>query len=243
MSAASRPDDPVLVRQEYATEDGLRTRAQVYHGIAGPDAWDVVVAEIAAAAPTRVLEVGCGWGDLAVRLRDVLGVEVVAVDSSPRMVELTRERGVDARVADVQELPFADGEFDCVTANWMLYHVADVDRGIAELARVLRPGGRLVAATNGLRHLEEIWSLVGRNRADEPVRFFAESGEAFLRRQFERVERRDISSTVTFADSAAVRDYISSLVAQRHRAALVPDFDEPLQGTRWNTVFVARKTG
>ncbi len=238
---ATRLDDPDVIRREYATEEGLRTRARVYAGIAGPDAWDVVVSEIADARPRRVLDAGCGFGDLAVRLREELGVDVVAVDISPRMVELARERGVEAHVADVQELPFADGEFDCVTANWMLYHVPDLDLGISELARVLGPRGRLVAATNGLRHLEELWSLVGRNRADEPVRFFAETGEPFLRRHFQRAERRDVRSEVTFRDGAAVREYISSLVAQRHRAALVPELDAPLVATRWNTVFVAWK--
>ncbi len=45
------------------------------------------------------------------------------------MVELTRARGVEAVVGDVQDLPFADGQFDCVVAAWMLYHVPDLDRG------------------------------------------------------------------------------------------------------------------
>jgi ubiquinone/menaquinone biosynthesis C-methylase UbiE len=131
-----------------------------------------------------VLEVGCGWGELAQRVADELGAQVVAVDSSPRMVELARERGVDAQVADVQELPFDNGTFDCVAANWMLYHVSDLNRGLAEIARVLRSGGRLVAATNGLQHLAELWSLVGRDRAAEPSRFFAENGESWLRAHF-----------------------------------------------------------
>lgn len=238
-----RLDDPELIRREYATEEGLRARSQVHQGIAGRGAWDLVVAAIAGCAPRRVLEVGCGWGDLAVRLRDELAATVVAVDISQRMVQLAREQGVDARVGDVRELPFADGEFDCVTANWMLYHVADLDLGISELARVLRPGGRLVAATNGLGHLGELWALVGRDRADEPVRFFAETGEPFLRRHFDHVERHDVESAVTFADSAAVRDYISSLVAQRHRAALVPELDSSLTATRRNSVFVAWSAG
>ena len=236
-----RLDDPALVAREYATEDGLRTRAQLYRGITGNEAWDIVFARIAEATPRRVLEVGCGWGDLAVRLQDKLGAEIVAVDISVRMVELALERGVDARVADVQDLPFGDGEFDCVTANWMLYHVADLDLGLSEMARVLRPGGCLVAATNGLRHLEELWSLVGRDRAEEPVRFFAETGEPFLARHFVRIERHDVRSEVTFENRAAVRDYISSLVAQQHRAELVPELDGPLRATRWNTIFVAWK--
>ena len=67
---------------------------------------------------------------------------VTFVDLSQRMVELARARGIaDAHVGDVQELPFADASFDTVVAAWMLYHVPDLDRGLAEIARVLEPGG------------------------------------------------------------------------------------------------------
>jgi SAM-dependent methyltransferase len=234
-----RLDDPKLVQDEYATEDGLRARASVYEGISGPDARDLVVEAVGEVSPGRVLEVGCGWGELAARIAAELDAEVVAVDLSPRMVELAREQGIDARVADAQQLPFADGEFDCVTANWMLYHVPDLDRALGEMARVLRPGGRLVAATNGLRHLEELWSLVGRNRADEGVRFFAETAEPYLRRHFAHVERRDCESTLDFAGVDAVRGYIASSIAHKHLAAEVAPFDGPLTATRHNCVFVA----
>ena len=88
-----------------------------------------------------MLEVGCGWGELAEWIARDTGAEVVAVDLSPRMVELARERGVDARVADVQQLPFADGEFDLVVAAWMLYHVPDLDRGLGG-ARARAPSRR-----------------------------------------------------------------------------------------------------
>ncbi len=54
-----RLDDPEAVRREYATEDGLRTRASVYQGIAGPAARDAVVKAIGEISPRRVLEVGC----------------------------------------------------------------------------------------------------------------------------------------------------------------------------------------
>ena len=97
-----RLDDPEIVRREYAIEDGLRARASVYEGIAGPDARDAVVEAIAETSPQRVLEVGCGWGDLAVRLGRELAVDVVAVDLSPRMVELACAQGVDARVGQLE---------------------------------------------------------------------------------------------------------------------------------------------
>ena len=93
------------------------------------------------------------------------------------MVELTGRAASSAVVGDVQELPFADGIFDCAVAAWMLYHVPDLDRALRELARVLRPGGRLVAVTNSraqpARALEP-----GRRSAAGASGFSAENGEA-----------------------------------------------------------------
>jgi ubiquinone/menaquinone biosynthesis C-methylase UbiE len=155
-------NDPALVRRQYETEAGLSTRRDAQtRFLEGTNAFDVAVAAVEELRPERVLEVGCGMGEFAERVRRETGAEVVATDLSPRMVELTRERGIDASVADVEELPFADGEFDCAAANWMLYHVADLDRALAELRRVLRPGGVLVATTIGAEHMADVWELVG----------------------------------------------------------------------------------
>ncbi len=239
-SASSVLSDPEVVRREYSTEAGLRARASVYEGLAGSDARDIAFEAVREARPRRVLEVGCGWGEFAVRMRDELGADVVAIDLSPRMVELARERGVDGMVGDVQDLPFEGGGFDCAVANWMLYHVTDIDRGLSELARVLRPGGRLIAATNGVRHLEELWSLVGRVKTSEVRPFFSESGQKLLLRHFGRVERTDYESPVTFQDTSAVRGYIASSIAHKHLAERVPQLTRPLVATRRGTVFVAR---
>jgi SAM-dependent methyltransferase len=235
-------DDPAVVRNEYASEAGLRARASIYGGTYGEgDARRTALDAIAEVRPRRVLEVGCGWGEFAARAVEELDVELVAIDQSERMVELARERGVDARVGDVQGLPLADGEFDCATANWMLYHVADLDRALGELARVLRPGGRLVAATNSLDHLGELWRLVGRDRSAEPVRFFAETAEAALRPHFARIERRDHEGHVVFKDREAARHYVASSVAHKHLADRVPPLEEPLVARALTTVFVADK--
>jgi SAM-dependent methyltransferase len=237
-----RLDDPELVRREYASEVGLRARASVYQGLAGPDARELAFEAVRAANPERVLEVGCGWGEFAARIRDEVEAAVVAIDLSPRMVSLARERGIDARVGDVQELPFGNGEFDCAVANWMLYHVPDIDRGLAEIARVLRPEGRLVAATNGRRHLEELWRLVGRDKRTEERHFFSEDGEELLQRHFAHVSRTDLESAVTFPDAEAVRGYVGSSIAHKHLADRVPELPAPLVATRRGTVFVARKS-
>jgi SAM-dependent methyltransferase len=208
-----RLDDPDLVRREYADESRFAVRAAAWETATGPDPRQLALDAVAEVAPRRVLEVGCGRGELAERIARELGAEVVAVDQSERMVELTRARGVDARVGDVQDLPFPDDSFDCALAAWMLYHVPDLDRGLAELARVLRPGGRLVAVTNSGRNLRELWSLLG-DEARRPHPFSAENGEAALRRRFGRVERREARGTVTFPDREAAFRY----VAPRRRA-------------------------
>ena len=94
------------------------------------DARDLAFDAVAEVEPRRVLEVGCGRGELAERvIAPSSACELVAIDQSERMVELTRARGVDARVGDVQALPFEDAAFDCAVAAWMLYHVPDLDRG------------------------------------------------------------------------------------------------------------------
>lgn len=233
-------DDPAYVREQYATEDGLAARAAVYAG-SGPDARDVVVDALRALAPARVLEVGCGWGDLAARIAEELACAVVASDQSERMVELARSRGVDAQVADVRELPFADGAFSAVVAAWVLFHVPDLDGALAEIARVLEPGGALVAVTNGQTHLAELWALVGRTQPAASPSFRAENGAAVLGRRFVQVERHDVPGPVTFADADAVRRYVSSSSLGADYAEQVPGLVAPLTATKVNAVFVAKK--
>jgi SAM-dependent methyltransferase len=236
----TRLDDPELVRREYATEAGLAARKGAYRNADGPDAPQLVFEVVAAGAPSRYLEVGCGEGELAARVQDELGCEVVAIDQSQRMVELTRGRGVDARRGDVQDLPFADGEFDCAVAAWMLYHVADVSRALGELARVLRPGGRLVAVTNYSDHLEELREFVGRPR-QAAWGFAGEQAEDLLRRHFSSVEHVDADGTVTFADREAVLAYVKPSAGLFGGEPEVPELAEPLVVRRRPVIFVATK--
>jgi SAM-dependent methyltransferase len=233
-------NDPQLVRDEYASEERLEARRSVYTDIEGPDAREVTFRTIAELAPRNVLEVGPGPGELSERIARELGATVVAVDTSERMVELARGRGVDARVGDVQQLPFEDEAFDCVVAAWMLYHVADVAAGLREIARVLRPGGHLVAATNSEEHLAEARACGGVDmRGRSP--FCRENAEPQLRRHFSAVERRDVDGIVTFAGHEDVRRYVASMVAMRGRPADVPTFEGPLRATRRVSIYVARR--
>jgi len=145
---------------------------------------------------------------------------------------------VNAQVGDVQELPFADGEFDVAIAAWMLYHVPDLERGIAELARVLRPGGRLVVATNSRFHLLELRELVG--SGPSTLKFSREDGAEHLGRQFARVTREDIDGRLEFADRAEVEEYVRASISMSPFVANLPAVvDEPFFARRANSIFVA----
>jgi SAM-dependent methyltransferase len=229
--------DPAWVEAEYASERGLAGRKAAYRFATGPDPRELAFAAVAEAAPARMLEVGCGEGELAERFVRELGAEVVAIDRSPRMVELTRARGVPAEPGDVQDLSrFADATFDVAFAGWMLYHVAEIDRALAELARVLRPGGRLVAVTNGDDHLRELRELVG--VSDRVRGFGGANGADLLRRSFARVERRDAAGWIEFPDRAAVEAYVDAASGLWARP-LSPELDVPLRVRRSSVVFVA----
>jgi SAM-dependent methyltransferase len=237
----SRLDDPALVASEYADESRLRRRAAGYAGAGTRDDARVpLVDAVVAAAPARVLEVGCGWGELAEWIARETGAEVVAVDLSPRMVELARERGVDAGVADVQSLPFEDAIFDVVVAAWMLYHVPDLDRGLAEIARVLRPGGTFDAATNSRLHLQERRDLVG--SGPSTLKFSREDGEDHLRPHFASIDRIDVDGVLELIDRAGVEDYVSASISMSPFIANLPDeIEVPFVARRGSSVFVAVK--
>jgi SAM-dependent methyltransferase len=230
-------NDPEVVRREYADESGLAARMAVQKSATGSDPYAVAFEAVSECEPGLVLEVGCGRGELAERMSRELDARVVAVDQSDRMVELTAARGVEAIVGDVQNLPFRDGIFDCAVAAWMLYHVPDLDGALRELRRVLRPGGRLVAATSSERNFAELWELVG-ERGAPSGEFSVESAEGMLLRHFTIVERRDVRGTVTFPDRETAHRLISACPTRGELADRLPVFEGPLVASRHVAVFV-----
>ena len=113
----------------------------------------------------RVLDLACGTGDLAFAAgRRAIAGEVLGVDASAEMIEIANDRAVDEapggnvrfEVGDLSTLDAADGSVDAVVAGYALRNVPDHERAIAEIARVLRPGG-VLATLDFYRPESAVW--------------------------------------------------------------------------------------
>jgi demethylmenaquinone methyltransferase/2-methoxy-6-polyprenyl-1,4-benzoquinol methylase/phosphoethanolamine N-methyltransferase len=136
--------------------------------------------KLAAPVPGEtVLDVGCGTGTLTIAIHaGVAPGEVHGIDASPEMIAVAVRKAaeaaldIDFRVAVVEELPFPDDRFDLVTSSLMLHHLPDdlKRRALAEIRRVLRPGGRFVAmdmASESHSRLGHLLSVFGHTRGDD----------------------------------------------------------------------------
>jgi SAM-dependent methyltransferase len=234
-----------LVREPepYAAPARLQARIAL-HGFGPADAedlhrwlWRVAVRPDGLPAEARVLEVGVGSARMWRAVADLVpaGWRLTLTDRSSGMVDEASAvlaglgRAAEVRVADATALLFPDGAFDLAFANHMLYHVPEPAQAVAELRRVLRPGGRLVATTNGDGHLAEVVALLGELaaawpdlRVDTPERlsFRLENGAAVLGRAFADVARHDHPGELRVDDADALARYLASMTyAPDERAA------------------------
>jgi len=216
-----------VVSEQYADASNLNARAALHARFSTcPVDWPIWVFD-AFHLPDRchVLEIGCGTGRLwAANIERVSpDWEITLTDASPGMLDEARKglgelsRAFDFRLADAQELPFDTGAFDAVIANHMLYHAPDVAKALAEIRRVLKPGGRFHTTTNGIDHLRELRELAAAVAPDLPfagnsvVRSFSlENGAAQLQQRFENVELRLCSDGLAVTEPRPLVDYILS---------------------------------
>jgi SAM-dependent methyltransferase len=212
---------------QYRDPSRLEARANLHRRYSSaPEPWySWLVRQIGWPSPADVLEIGCGpgwmWAEAADSLPD--GLRLTLTDLSPGMVEAARQRVgavsrltvATARAADAQALPFGDDSFDVAVANHMLYHVPDPSRALDELARVLRPGGVLLAAANGPDRLRQLWEVRaevfgGTPTSPQTEAFGSVSGLPLVRTRFAHTSWRDYESTLSCTDADDVVAYLTS---------------------------------
>ncbi len=162
-------DSNYLKQWQYKNSSNLNARAELHRLYSTNQAdWFGWVADRLDLVPgMRILEGGCGPGWQWRNTLDRIPAEcaITLTDLSAGMVAEAQaalaDSGHDFRfeAASLTALPFEDDAFDLVVANHMLYHVPDLPQGLAEVVRVLKPGGRFVCATNGDAHMREVHKL------------------------------------------------------------------------------------
>lgn len=162
-------DQQYLKNDQYRNADNLNARIAIHERFStNPQGWFPWVWDILAELPAeaKVLELGCGSGALwmACPERIPAGWSVIVSDFSAGMLDSARRnlvalgRGFKFEQIDAQSIPYSDETFDIVIANFMLYHVPDRSKALAEIRRVLKASGTLIAATAGINHLKEMQS-------------------------------------------------------------------------------------
>jgi ubiquinone/menaquinone biosynthesis C-methylase UbiE len=226
----TNPDQNYLKHDQYKDASRLSARARLHSRYSrNPNGWFKWMFDLYEALPpqARILELGAGaawlWASNLARIP--AGWDITLSDFSSGMLDDARRALADAahrfkfEEIDAQAIPYPDATFDAVIANHMLYHVPDRAQAIAEMRRVLRPGGALFTATNGENHMQEIHRLM-RRFGFQPQEWLGgfvavrgytlENAAEQLRAQFPNVEVRRYDDAITVTDAEPVVDYILS---------------------------------
>jgi SAM-dependent methyltransferase len=221
-------------------DDGgrLAARQSLWRLRPGPTLQDLAVELAALEGDETVVDVGCGTGAYLSRLRSQghRGL-LLGLDLSAGMARESRGYAPTA-IADVQAVPLRDGSVDVALCMHMLYHVPDLPRAVRELRRVVRPGGTLIAATNGAGHTAELDVVLATSVAEvvgtRPTpfewsfsRFSPQVARDLLATVFPEVEVHDVGVSFPVTDVAALVDYLASLT---------PESVGVSRGEPWNRV-------
>lgn len=221
-------DDPKYLREEqYKDASNLSARIHIHERFStnpyNLQLW--IFDHLKLPERARILELGCGPGTL---WRNNLhriprGWDITLSDFSPGMLgeaQLNLQGSVHPfafEQIDAQSIPFPDGSFDAVISNYMLYHVPDRPKALSEMRCVLRPGGRLYAATIGDKHLKELDELVSAFDpevsvlSDDQVGAFSlENGGEHIESWFGNVALHKFEDGLVVTEAEPLVEYVAS---------------------------------
>lgn len=236
MTDALAPES--LRRKQYRNASNLDARIALHTLCSvNPQGWGPWLFEqiqsLELAPDAEILELGCGpgtiWCDNALRIPP--GWRVHLSDFSEGMIAAAQQRlaGGDREfhfeVFNAETIPHPDDRFDAVFANHMLYHLPDRPKAFGEIARVLRPGGILVASTLSQGSMKEMETLVrhATERSDfafarSSAQFALENAQQQLAPFFGQIEKRHYEDALEITDPAPLLGYLGSMI-----------MDEPLR--------------
>jgi len=218
--------DDALRQNQYRDASNLNARIRLHQRFSrAAESWDdFILANLQLSEGMTVLELGCGNasqtrhngyaypGSLRYYLADY---------SLGMLQEASSELSEDARffftVQDAQALAFAASSFDLITANHMLYHVPNIGLALTEIHRLLKPGGRLMAATNGRGHMQDLDQLLQKFfPVSKPLhtfhsRFTLENGLELVKAMFGNATLQTYPSNLWVTEAQPLTDYVMSL--------------------------------
>ena len=255
-------DQEYLKTDQYRNSSNLDARMVIHQRFStNPYGWFRWVFDALLKLPeqARILELGCGNGMLWKENADRIptGWNITLSDLSPGMLDsawrnlVVTGRAFQFKEIDAQSIPYEDKTFDAVIANHMLYHVPDRPEAIAEIQRILKPGGRLVATTIGNDHLKEMTSWYERVRLSnvgEPLAspFVLENGREQLAPFFSEVKLCRYEDNLHVTEVEPILAYIRSGIRaiellEEEMTRLKQDLENELQEK--GKVFIQKDSG
>lgn len=212
------------LRQQYKNANNLNKRISIHDYSTNKQGFaNWIVSHYETFSGCRILELGCGtrsmWKDHLHLLKD--GSTLVLTDFSAGMLEncqanLGRHDSLAYAVVDIQNIPYPDHSFDLVIANMMLYHVPDLQRGLSEVRRVLKPGCKFYCATFGEHGISEyVADLLHEQGISDHLNtaFTLQNGASKLQPHFSTVDRFDYEDSLEIPDAELFADYVLSLLS------------------------------
>lgn len=255
-------DQQYLKSDQYKDSSNLDARVVIHQRFStNPYGWFRWVFDTLLKLPgdAKLLELGSGngllWKENGDRIPE--GWQVTLSDLSPGMLDaawrnlVVTGRAFQFKEIDAQSIPFEDGTFDGVIANHMLYHVPDRPRAIAEIKRVLKPGGHLFATTIGENHLKEMMEWYARVHVSKTWESFSnpftlENGLEQLKPYFPNVACSRYVDNLEITEIQPIMAYIRSgirvsEVSEEELAQLQHDLERGLSESA--KIFVSKDSG
>ena len=255
-------DKEYLRHFQYVDATNLNARIAVHSLFStGKEKWtDFIFRYLRIFPNIRVLALGCGnatqWQanasrfppDCAIHLTDLSHGMLYSARS-----ELIKDPRFSFSMVDAQDIPFPNKSFGRVTANHMLYHVPDIPKSLAEIKRVLKPDGLFMAATNGEKHMIELYDMLsvmcpGYIPEDSKhTRFSLENGSELLEHYFSHVVMIPYLSDLWVTDADLLVDYVfsmwdaSGVIKEDQYLPLLNHFHSVIQ--QEGGIFIRKSTG